>query len=81
MRRLTVAIILAVLAPLIVNAQERADRAGEWRYIGADAAHTRYSPLDQINAENFGDLEVAWIGGVITMAHVRSRYRVRLHST
>ena len=60
MRRLIVAIILALLAPLIVNAQDHGDHAGEWRYIGGDAAHTRYSPLDQINAENFGDLEVAW---------------------
>ncbi len=35
--------------------------AGEWRTIGGDAAHTRYSPLDQITAENFDDLEIAWI--------------------
>ena len=34
---------------------------GEWRYLGGDAGHTRYSPLDQINAGNFEDLEVAWI--------------------
>ena len=34
---------------------------GEWRYLGGDAGHTRYSPLDQINADNFADLEVAWI--------------------
>ncbi|MDE2763388.1 MAG: PQQ-binding-like beta-propeller repeat protein [Gemmatimonadota bacterium] len=33
----------------------------EWRYWGADAAGTRYSPLDQIDAANFGDLEVAWL--------------------
>ena len=33
----------------------------EWRYWGADAASTRYSPLDQIDASNFEDLEVAWI--------------------
>ena len=26
---------------------------GEWRYLGGDAWHTRYSPVDQINAENF----------------------------
>ena len=36
-------------------------RTGEWRYLGGDAAHTRYSPLDQIDARNFEDLEVAWI--------------------
>ena len=34
---------------------------GEWRYIGGDAAHTRYTALDQINADNFKDLEVAWV--------------------
>ncbi len=34
---------------------------GEWHFIGGDSAHTRYSPLDQINADNFGDLEEAWV--------------------
>ena len=32
----------------------------EWRYYAADLGNTRYSPLDQINASNFNDLEVAW---------------------
>jgi len=49
------------LFPVLLSGQERDDRSGEWRYIGADAAHTRYSPLAQINADNFEDLEVAWI--------------------
>ena len=34
---------------------------GEWRYLGGDAGHTRSSALDQINGDNFSDLEVAWI--------------------
>lgn len=38
----------------------RGNPAGEWRYWGADAWSTRYSPLDQINASNFGSLRVAW---------------------
>ena len=42
------------------TAQERGNRDGEWRYIWGDAWSTRYSPLDQINADNFEDLEVAW---------------------
>ncbi len=46
-------------APLAAQAPGTSD--GEWRYIGADAAHTRYSPLDQINAQNFAELEVAWL--------------------
>ena len=35
-------------------------RNGEWRSYGGDQGHTKYSPLDQINAENFKTLEVAW---------------------
>ncbi|HIN49838.1 MAG TPA: hypothetical protein EYM78_03860 [Gemmatimonadetes bacterium] len=34
---------------------------GEWRYLGGNAGHTRSSPLTQINADNFGNLEEAWI--------------------
>ena len=33
---------------------------GEWPTYGGDLGHTRYSPLDQINAGNFSKLEVAW---------------------
>src|SRR5712672_3013492 len=35
-------------------------RNGEWPTNGGDVRFTRYSPLDQINAQNFGKLEVAW---------------------
>jgi quinoprotein glucose dehydrogenase len=38
----------------------RGNAVGEWRYWGADAWSTRYSPLDQINASNFDKLQVAW---------------------
>ena len=33
---------------------------GEWRTYGGDLGSTRYAPLDQINASNFNQLEVAW---------------------
>jgi quinoprotein glucose dehydrogenase len=33
---------------------------GEWRSYGGDLGHTRYAPLDQINATNFSKLEIAW---------------------
>ena len=33
---------------------------GEWRTYAADVRATKYSPLAQITAENFADLEVAW---------------------
>ena len=35
-------------------------RNGEWRSYGGDIGHTRYSPLDQIDATNFNKLELAW---------------------
>ena len=34
---------------------------GQWHFLGGDSEHTRYSPADQINADNFEDLEEAWI--------------------
>ena len=33
---------------------------GDWTYYNADIKGTKYSPLDQINAGNFGKLEIAW---------------------
>ncbi len=33
---------------------------GEWRHYGGDEGSTKYSPLDQINAENVGKVQVAW---------------------
>jgi quinoprotein glucose dehydrogenase len=41
-------------------ATQRGNAPGEWRYWGADAWSSRYSPLDQINAANFNSLEMAW---------------------
>ena len=33
---------------------------GDWTYYNADIKGSKYSPLDQINASNFGKLEIAW---------------------
>ena len=44
-----------------LTAQDRGAPDGEWRNWGSDQWSTRYSSLDQINAQNFGDLEVAWL--------------------
>ena len=32
----------------------------QWTTYGADLANTRYSPLDQINKDNFSKLQIAW---------------------
>ena len=50
------------LFPLLSQAQLTGVENGDWRFLGGDAGHTRASPhLTQINAENFSELEVAWI--------------------
>jgi len=35
-------------------------QGGEWRSYGGDAGHTRYAALDQIDAANVAQLEIAW---------------------
>ena len=59
--------IIQVLGPLAVGlavattaAGQTGAAGGEWRTYGGDLGHTRYAPLDLIDAGNFGDLEVAW---------------------
>jgi quinoprotein glucose dehydrogenase len=42
-----------------LHAQSGAKK-GEWPAYGGDTGNTRYSPLDQINADNFSKLVVAW---------------------
>jgi quinoprotein glucose dehydrogenase len=42
-----------------VHAQ-RGAVGGEWPTYGGDLGHTRYAPLEQIDASNFNRLEIAW---------------------
>ena len=61
--RRTAAVLVSVglaAAGFALQAQTGAEPVGEWRYIGGDAHHTRFSALDQITAANFEKLEVAW---------------------
>ena len=51
---------LAILAAALPAAAQYGAKNGEWRTYGGDLGQTRYSALDQINAKNFNDLEVAW---------------------
>jgi quinoprotein glucose dehydrogenase len=52
-----VCLLFSLPAPLIAQSGAK---NGEWRSYGGDGGSTRYSPLDQINAANFNNLEVAW---------------------
>jgi quinoprotein glucose dehydrogenase len=60
---LAIALVMGGLAAVAAQAPSTpagAAAAGQWRTYGGDLASTRYSPLDQITAENFGTLRVAW---------------------
>ncbi|MBI2150612.1 MAG: pyrroloquinoline quinone-dependent dehydrogenase [Acidobacteria bacterium] len=54
----TFLILMLAAAPLCL-AQSGA-KNGEWKTYGGDLGNTRYSPLDQINGDNFSKLQVAW---------------------
>lgn len=60
-RRLVPLLGLQLTMFSVAFAQDRGNPPGEWRYWGADAWSTRFSPLDQVNAANFSTLQVAWI--------------------
>jgi quinoprotein glucose dehydrogenase len=53
--------VLGALAAIVSIGAQGAAPKGEWRYIGGDAWHTRHLPLDQINATNFANLQIAWV--------------------
>jgi quinoprotein glucose dehydrogenase len=58
--RLIVGCLLGLaFLPSVTSAQYRA-KDTEWPSYAADLAGTHYRPLDQINAANFSDLEIAW---------------------
>ena len=52
----------ATLVPLAQSSRtvQTGTANGEWRTLGGDYGHTRYSPLDQITPANFETLKEAW---------------------
>jgi quinoprotein glucose dehydrogenase len=48
------------VATVSTRGQAPTAKPGEWPTYGGDLASTRYSPLDQINATNFGKLQLAF---------------------
>lgn len=54
-------LLVLFLAPLAVADEAEGTAHGQWHYLGGDSAHTRYSPADEIDADNFEDLESAWV--------------------
>src|SRR5215472_1786597 len=61
MRKVALLSLASALVWLNVGASAQVKaKLGEWWTYGGDLASTRYSPLDQINKDNFKNLEVAW---------------------
>ncbi|KKO09118.1 PQQ-binding-like beta-propeller repeat protein [Pseudohongiella sp.] len=58
---LRLASALALTVGLTASATLSAQDNVEWVTLGGDHAHTRYTPADQINADNFTELETAWV--------------------
>ena len=52
--------VLSALTLAISLAAQQGATNGEWRRTGGDAGSTRYSPVDQITAENVRNLRIAW---------------------
>ena len=63
---LTTMLGLAVLAAVVAGGSTPAHaQQVEWRSYGSDLAGTKYSPLDQINKDTVGDLEIVWRQSVL----------------
>ncbi|HYL38977.1 MAG TPA: pyrroloquinoline quinone-dependent dehydrogenase [Bryobacteraceae bacterium] len=59
--RIQVAFLLAGATVLPAqNANPPTTSRGEWSTYGGDLGSSKYSPLDQINRENFSGLRIAW---------------------
>ena len=69
--RLRLFLLLCALITPAVNGQSVED--GEWGYYGGDNNFNRYSPLDQINANNVDQLRILWRRDA-TAAYLRDDY-------
>ena len=58
--KLTLAFALLLGLSLVASAQGPGIEKGNWTYLGGDAWHTRYTSANEIDASNFGELELAW---------------------
>ena len=66
--RLLVTVLCAFSMAASADAQH--GTSGEWRVHGGDSGFTRYAPLDQINADTVGDLEIVWRRPAVDVAAV-----------
>ncbi len=59
-RRSLLAAVLAAAGPTALGQTDATPSMAEWPVYGGSPLSQFYSPLDQINAENVGELRVAW---------------------
>jgi quinoprotein glucose dehydrogenase len=85
-RTACVGLVIALLAVLHLPVAAQPTSAGgvnhtplntDWPSFGNDRSNTRYAPLDQINAANFKDLEIAWRWESISSQVTAERPKVR----
>ena len=63
MRRIVICRIcvgLGLAGGLASQAQVPSTARGEWPAYGGDLGSSKYSPLDQIDKDNFAKLKIAW---------------------
>ena len=53
-------LLLTAATTLLTGLTATAQDSVEWYTLGNDYAHTRYTPADEISADNFNELEVVW---------------------
>ena len=53
-------LLLVVPVGVVPASAQLGTQSGEWRFFGGDAGSTKYSPLDQIDRDNVGTLQIAW---------------------
>ena len=53
-------LIFALFGGASLSFGQQGTQGGEWHSYGGDRGGTRYSALDQITADNVGDLRLVW---------------------
>ena len=53
-------LLLVQISLIIQIAEGQTIEEGAWHYFGGDNKFNRYSPLDQINANNVGQIRIVW---------------------
>ena len=54
-------VALLALGLILISPDQAGAQQQEWTSYGSDLASSKYVPLQQINADNVGDLEIAWM--------------------